>query len=169
LFNKGLDDNQEVLGLVKTFCLDYFEVFASNAAEVFSVAALFGSSFYLSGLTEVLGRDVSPDLERLLADGVVLESNTSRIPAEREFRIPVPILREAAISVFEPPARSALHVAIASWVSNRNPARAREHTRFAQNAQSVLLVQSARGRTEIVAKNKKTPLVKGSRAQKPAK
>jgi class 3 adenylate cyclase len=169
LFNKGLDNNQEMHNLVKAFALEYFEVFASSAAEVFSLAALFGSSFYPSGLNEVLGRDVSSDLEMLLTEGVIFESSTTRIPSEREFRISIPLLREAAISVFDPQARAVLHSAIASWFSSKNPARAREHTRYAQNVQPVLFTQTSRENSEVVAKNKKTTLVKVPRAQKSSK
>jgi class 3 adenylate cyclase len=169
LFNKGIDDTQELQRLVRVFALDYFEVFASSAAEVFSVAALFGSSFYLSGLSQVLGRDVSPDLEMLLLDGVVLESGSPRIPSEREFRIYVPLLREAAVSVFELHARANLHLAIASWFSSRNSSRARDHTRAAQSLQAALQTQTAQENSVVAVKNKKTPLVKVSRASKSSK
>jgi class 3 adenylate cyclase len=169
LFNKGIDDTQALYNLVKVFVLDYFEVFSSTAAEVFSVAALFGSSFYLAGVSEVLGRDVSPDLEILLADAVILESNSSRIPNEREFRISIPILRETAVLVFEPSARVLLHTSIALWFSNRNPSRAREHTRFAQSIQPALFTKAPPEGSVVVVKNKKTPLTKASRVQKTPK
>jgi class 3 adenylate cyclase len=169
LFNKGIDETLELHNLLKAFVLDYFEVFASSASEVFSVAALFGSSFFLGGLNQVLGRDVSTDLEMLLADGLILESVSSRIPSEREFRILVPLLREAAVSVFELQTRANLHLAIASWFSSRNSSRARDHTRATQSLQAAILTQAPAADSVVVAKNKKTSLVKVSRASKPAK
>ncbi len=169
LFNKGIDETLELHNLLKAFVLDYFEVFASSASEVFSVAALFGSSFFFEGLSQVLGRDVSPELEMLLADGLILESVSSRIPDEREFRILVPLLREAAVSVFELQTRANLHLAIASWFSSRNSSRARDHTRATQSLQAAILTQAPPADSVVVAKNKKTSLVKVSRTSKPAK
>ncbi len=169
LFNKGFDDSLELQQRVKAFVLDYFQVFASGAAEVFSVAALFGSSFYLGGLSHVVGRDVSSDLEMLLADGVIFEAVASRIPDEREFKIQIPLLREAAISVFELQHRASMHLAIASWFSSRSSARARDHTRAAQSLQTALQTQLPPEDSVVAAKNKKTTLVKVSRASKPLK
>jgi class 3 adenylate cyclase len=169
LFNKGFDDTLELHNRLKTFALNHFEVFSSAASEVFSVAALFGSSFYLGGLSQVLGRDVGSDLETLVGDGVIFEASAARIPSEREFRIQIPLLREAAISVFELQHRVSLHLAIASWFSSRNSSRARDHTRAAQSLQAALLTQTAQESSGVGAKNKKTPLMKVSRAPKSSK
>jgi class 3 adenylate cyclase len=169
LFNKGFDDTLELHNRLKTFALNHFEVFSSAASEVFSVAALFGSSFYLGGLSQVLGRDVGSDLETLVGDGVIFEASAARIPGEREFRIQIPLLREAAISVFELQHRVSLHLAIASWFSSRNSSRARDHTRAAQSLQAALLTQTAQESSGVGAKNKKTPLMKVSRAPKSSK
>jgi class 3 adenylate cyclase len=169
LFNKGFDDTLELHNRLKTFALNHFEVFSSAASEVFSVAALFGSSFYLGGLSQVLGRDVDSDLETLVGDGVIFEASAARIPGEREFRIQIPLLREAAISVFELQHRVSLHLAIASWFSSRNSSRARDHTRAAQSLQAALLTQTAQESSGVGAKNKKTPLMKVSRAPKSSK
>jgi hypothetical protein len=169
LFNKGIDDTLELQNRLKTFALNHFEVFSSAASEVFSVAALFGSGFYLGGLSQVLGRDVSPDLEILVKDGVILESSATRIPGEREFRIQIPLLREAAISVFELQHRVSLHLAIASWFSSRSSSRARDHTRAAQSLQAALQTQTPQEGSAVGAKNKKTTLVRVSRASKSPK
>jgi Adenylate and Guanylate cyclase catalytic domain/AAA ATPase domain len=169
LFNKGIDDTLELHNRLKTFALNHFEVFSSGSSEVFSVAALFGSGFYLDGLSQVLGRDVGPDLEILLKDGVILESSVSRIPGDHEFRIQIPLLREAAISVFELQHRVSLHLAISSWFSSRNSSRARDHTRAAQSLQAALLTQTVQQDSAVGEKNKKLPLVKVSRASKSPK
>ncbi len=169
LFNKGFDESQELQQRVKAFVFNHFEVFASSASEVFSVAALFGSGFYLGGLSQVLGRDVGPDLEMLLADAVILESSASRILNEREFKIQIPLLREAAISAFELQQRLSLHLSIAAWFSSRNASRARDHTRAAQSLQAALQTQASPEGSVVGVKTKKTPLVKVSRASKSAK
>ena len=170
LLNKGVVEHVEMLVQIKAFVLDYFEVFSSPAATVFSAAALFGSSFYLAGLNQVLNSDVSPELELLLTDGVVTESSSSRILGEREYRIPISVLREAAISRFIPQTQHALVAAISVWFSNRNPMRAREYARFVQALQPGERsgLSTKPGDTGI-SENRKSSLLKGSRVQKPIK
>jgi predicted ATPase len=164
LLNKGVFDDDELLAEIKRFVLDYFQVFSTPDSEVFSVAALFGSSFYLQGLNAVLSRDVSAELERLIEGGVVQVANVSKLPNEIEYFIPIPVLREVAVSSLIPDVKTVFHLAIAAWFANRIPVRAREHMRLAQ-------VQPAASKRILAAalnnpKQRKTLLGKGSRVQK---
>jgi class 3 adenylate cyclase len=164
LLNKGVFDDDELLAEIKRFVLDYFQVFSTPDSEVFSVAALFGSSFYLQGLNAVLSRDVSAELERLIEGGVVQVANVSKLPNEIEYFISIPVLREVAVSSLIPDVKTVFHLAIAAWFANRIPVRAREHMRLAQ-------VQPAASKRILAAalnnsKQRKTLLGKGSRVQK---
>ena len=170
LFNKGVVDEAQMLIRVKAFVTGYFEVFASPLARVFSVAALFGNSFYLSGLNEVLGHDVNLELQSLVEDGVVLEVSVSKFGFDPEYRIPIPILREAAISTLELQDQVVLHTTIATWFSTRNPSRAREHIKSVQTLQrDEVITHSIKTSGSVAVKHRKTSSLKVARVEKPPK
>ncbi len=173
LFNKGLDDDQIMQAQVKDFVLLHFEVFKSSLQQVFSVAAMFGLSFQLSGLNEVLASDVRAELEQLIAMGVVYESRMTRNTIESEYRIPIPILRQAATEALEVPKRRVLQRRIAAWQAKQNPGNALENKPVSNLALEVARaseIEEDRGLTVIEELGtKKLSSGKSSRAQKTKK
>jgi class 3 adenylate cyclase len=101
------------------------------ARETLSAAALFGGSCYSGALESILGKP--PSLQPLLETGWLTELSPSAIPGEREFTIPIPLVRSVAETLTALKSRKLWHFSLAVWFMERDPQRSREHMRLSNN------------------------------------
>ena len=102
-----------------------------SARETLSAAALFTGSVYSGALEAILGKQ--PSLEALLESGWLVELRASALVGEREFTIPVPLVRRVAETLTPLKSRKLWHFSLAVWYLERDPPRSREHMRLSNN------------------------------------
>jgi class 3 adenylate cyclase len=102
-----------------------------SARETLSAAALFGGTVYSGALEAILGKP--PSLEGLLEAGWLTELTPSAIENEREFSIPIPLVRHVAETLTPLKSRKLWHFSLAVWFLERDPARSREHMRLSNS------------------------------------
>jgi class 3 adenylate cyclase len=99
-----------------------------SARETLSAAALFGGSVYSGALEAILSKP--PSLEALLEAGWLTELTPSAIAGEREFTIPIPLVRNVAETLTTMKSRKLWHFSLAVWFLERDATRSREHLRL---------------------------------------
>ena len=105
-----------------------------EAREVLSAAALSGQSFFASAVERVLARPIHRELERLLLEGWIEERPCAQFIGEREFVIPLALVRDVASGLNPARVWRTAHATLSQWFLERDPVRAAEHHRLSGEA-----------------------------------
>jgi class 3 adenylate cyclase len=120
---------QAIPDTVQRAIMSKLDCLSLDAREVLSVASLSGTSFFSSALEQILARPIGLILERLALDGWIEEKPTQFV-GEREFVMPLPLVRDVAAALNPARVWKAAHASLSHWFLERDPVRAAEHHRL---------------------------------------
>jgi hypothetical protein len=125
--DKGMSTPPAVLAMVQAS----IEKLDPAARRVLRAASIFGETFWRGGVEALIGgEDTATWLAELVEQGVIVEQDVGRFPAEREFRFRNALVREVAYEMLTKDDRVAGHWLAGQWleqIGETDATRIEEH------------------------------------------